>query len=135
MTEFWDKQIYRAEQLAGQSSGSRELLTFYAHLLRAQNEIYENFRCRKDWLPSGDLQKDLQAINNTFYGLLKTVASHGPATLSGEAQNLLDDGAEAINEMLSSYWRSPSDLKFFPKAILQPYTRWLIESGAKPVGR
>ena len=36
MTEWWDKQIQRADHLAPKANGSKELLKFYASLLRAQ---------------------------------------------------------------------------------------------------
>src|SRR5205823_10424368 len=58
-----------------------------------------------------------------------------PASLAAEAHNLSQTTPEAINEMLLSYWRNPSDIQFFAKAILQPYGRWLAQSGATPVGR
>lgn len=41
MLEFWNKQIVRADYLAAETSGSKELLTFYAQLLRVQEEIYD----------------------------------------------------------------------------------------------
>ena len=47
MATFWNRQIERADYLASESSGSKELLTFYSQLLRAQSEIYESFRSRK----------------------------------------------------------------------------------------
>ncbi len=51
--ETWDTRIQRAEQLAARSEAARELLSFYATLLRAQKESYEYLRGRKEWLPSG----------------------------------------------------------------------------------
>jgi hypothetical protein len=53
MAEWWDKQIRRADQLVPNANGSKELLKFYAHLLRAQKDIYDFLRGRKDWLPAG----------------------------------------------------------------------------------
>jgi len=135
MTQFWDKQIQRADHLAKLSSGSSELLAFYAQLLRAQKEIYEFLRSRKDWLPSGDLEGDLSAIQPSLGSFLKTVETDGPASLAAEAQNLSETTGEAFDEMLLNYWRNPSDVHFFAKAILQPYARWLVESGATPLGR
>ncbi len=32
-------------------------------------------------------------------------------------------------------WRAPSDVQFFAKAFLQPYARWLADSGTRPVER
>lgn len=130
-SEWWEEQIGRADQLAVQSSGSRELLTFYAQLLRAQREIYEFLRSRKDWLPSGDIEHDVPVIRDAFPGLLKTVETCGPETLSAEAHDLLETSDDIIKEMLISHWSSPSDIQFFAKAFLQPYGRWLVETRAE----
>lgn len=131
VAQWWDKQIGRADQLAAQSSGSRELLTFYAQLLRAQKEIYALLRSRKDWLPSGDLEHDLPAIRQALPGLLKTVAAYGPETLAAEAQELAKESDDVIDEMLISHWFSPSDIQFFAKAFFQPYGRCLADTGAE----
>lgn len=135
MADFWDKQIERADYLAGESSGSKELLTFYSRLLRAQKEIYESLRSRKDWLPSGDLESDLPVIQSLMTGLLKTVAQHGPTSLASEAQVLLIAESNIMTDELLGYWHSPSDTQFFAKSILQPYARWMVETRTTPVGR
>ena len=135
MIEWWDKQIQRANQLVAESSGSRELLVFYAQLLRAQKEIYEFLRTRKDWLPSADIKRDLPVIGEAIPGLLKTVESYGPTTLGAEAHDLSEASSDVIGEMLVSYWSDPSELQFFAKAILQPYGRWLVECGTEPIRR
>jgi len=129
MSGWWDKQIGRADELAAQSSGSRELLAFYAQLLRAQKEAYEFFRSRKDWLASGDLERDLPVIREALPALLKTVAAYGPESLAAEARELSQTSDEVIDEMLLTYWSNPSDIQFFAKAFLQPYGRWLADAG------
>jgi FdhE protein len=134
MSTFWNKQIERADQLAAESSGSKELLTFYAQLLRAQAEIYDSFRSRKDWLPSGDLETDLPAVQSATKRLLDTVVLHGPTSLASEAQSHLAEPGIIAGELLD-YWCHPSDLQFFAKALLQPYARWLAETSTTPVGR
>ena len=135
MPGFWDKQIERADYLAGESSGSKELLAFYAQLLRAQKEIYESLRSRKNWLPSGELESDLPVVQSLTTGLLESVARHGPKPLSEEAQMLLVAEPDVMAPKLLDHWRCPSDTQFFPKSILQPYTHWLAEKGTTPVGR
>ncbi|HKU75241.1 MAG TPA: formate dehydrogenase accessory protein FdhE [Pyrinomonadaceae bacterium] len=127
MLTFWNKQIERADYLAAESSGSKELLAFYAQLLRAQAEIYESFRSRKNWLPSGDLETDLPVIQSSMMVLLDTVALHGPTSLKATPDTITED--------LLDYWRSPSDTQFFAKSILQPYARWLAETRTTPIGR
>jgi FdhE protein len=135
MAEWWEKQIKRADQLSAQASGSRELLVFYSQLLRAQKEIYESLRGRKDWLPSGELETDLPAIRGAWPTLLKSVEAYGPESLAAEARDLSAMEADNVDELLLGYWIMPSDIQFFPKAFLQPYARWLAESGAVPIGR
>ena len=135
MSNFWNKQIERADHLAAESSGSKELLTFYAQLLRAQAEFYDSLRSRKDWLPSGDLETDVGVIRSSMTALLESVARHGPTSLASEAQALLAAEPNLIAEQLLEYWRSPSDTQFFAKALLQPYALWLAETRITPAGR
>lgn len=135
MPDFWNKQIVRADYLAAETSGSKELLTFYAQLLRVQKEIYDSFRSRKNWLPSGHLEGDMSVVLPSTAGILKTVAVHGPMSLASEAQALLRDESSTMALNLSDYWRNPSDTQFFAKSILQPYARWLAETNTTPVGR
>src|SRR6185503_2628009 len=113
---FWNKQIERADYLAGEPSGSKELLTFYAQLLRAQADIYDSLRSSKNWLPSGDLETDLAVVRSSMTGLLKTVAKHGPTSLASQAQALLVAEPDIIATDLLDYWRNPSDTLFFSKA-------------------
>lgn len=132
---MWDKSIKRADKLAVESSGSKELLAFYAQLLRAQEAIYESLRSRTDWLPSGDLATDLPVVQSAMTGFLDTVAFHGPESLAGEAHALLAAEPGTMAGQLLDYWYSPSDTQFFAKAILQPYTHWLAETRIMPAGR
>jgi formate dehydrogenase maturation protein FdhE len=135
MSTFWNKQIERADYLAAESSGSKELLAFYAQLLRAQEGIYESLRSRKNWLPSGDLESDLDVVQLSMTALLETVALHGPTSLASEAHVLLVAESNTMIDELLDYWRNPSDTQFFAKSILQPYARWLAETRTTPVGR
>jgi FdhE protein len=135
MKETWDSRIRRAELLASERPESKELLTFYAALLRSQKEIYEYLRTRKGWLPSGALERDLPVLRVMLPTLLRRVESSGPDALASQARSLLKQSEAGLDEMLVEYWRAPSDVHFFAKAFLQPYAGWLSESGAKPVDR
>jgi FdhE protein len=134
MKETWDAWIERAEHLAAKSVATGELLAFYAKLLGAQKEIYESLRSRKGWLPTGVLEDDWPTLRMLMPGLLRVVEENGPPALAGEARALLQADDE-IDGMLLEQWRSPSDERFFPKAFLQPYARWLAESGGRPFDR
>jgi formate dehydrogenase maturation protein FdhE len=135
MSTFWVKQIERADYLGAESSGSKDLLTFYAQLLRAQERIYESLHTRKNWLPSGDLRTDLPVLQLSMTGLLETVVSHGPDSLAAEAQAFLTAGPDVLTQQLLDYWHHPSDTRFFAKALLQPYAHWLAETSTAPLGR
>jgi formate dehydrogenase accessory protein FdhE len=135
MVEWWNKQIDRADQLATQSKGARDLLIFYAQLLRAQKIIYQSLGGRNGWQASGKLENDLPVIAETLPTFLKTVEKHGPQLLAAEANSFTNESAGAIHDLLVNYWCNPSDIQFFPKAFLQPYARWLADHDVKPVGR
>ena len=135
MKESWDIRIQRAERLAAAGGAAAELLAFYGELLRAQKEVYEYLRGRREWLPSGLLEEDLEALRAAMPDLLRAVEASGPPALAEEARLLARARADEIDAMLLEQWRAPSDERFFAKAFLQPYARWLAESGGRPVGR
>jgi formate dehydrogenase accessory protein FdhE len=135
MSESWDRLIRRAEQLAAQRGDASQLLTFYAKLLGAQKQVYESFRSRKEWLPSGLLAQDLGLVRPAMRTLLEAVEASGPALLADEAGRLRQSSEAEIDALLLEYWRSPSDIQFFAKALLQPYASWLAALGRKPVDR
>jgi formate dehydrogenase accessory protein FdhE len=135
MKESWDTRIRRAEHLAARGDGATGLLTFYASLLRAQKECYEYLRGREGWLPSGTLEEDLPVVRATAHGVLRAATAGGPAELAEEARALSLAGEGEMEGALLEQWRAPSDTRFFAKALLQPYARWLAESGARPDGR
>lgn len=135
MSGFWDRQIDRADHLAAETSGAKELLAFYAQLLRAQLAIYESFRSRKGWLPSGDLERDVAVVQSSMTGLLECVVLHGPESLAVEAELTLVSEPDVVRDELLEYWRNPSDTLFFAKSVLQPYAHWLAETRIRPIGR
>lgn len=135
MIDWWDRQIQRADQLVPQANGSKELLTFYAQLLRAQRDVYDHLRSREPWLPSGALESDWPVLSDAFPGFLKVVETFGPDSLASEARDLSVTSKDVIAERLATYWRNASDVQFFEKAFLQPYFKWLAECDRPPCGR
>jgi FdhE protein len=112
-----------------------ELLTFYSRVLRLQKDVYEHLRGRKDWLPSGSLAQDLKELRVMLPKFLTALQATAPDALASEAHHLSRANATVLDELLLGFWRAPSDEQFFAKAFLQPYGRWLAETGAKPVDR
>ena len=132
--ESWDTRMQRAEELAREAEATKEILTFYARLLQSQKKVDEFLRSRPGWLPSGSLPEDLRLVRECGAVVLRTVEANGPPPLADEARGLTTT-PRAVDELLLEYWNSPSDTQFFAKAILQPYMRWLAESGGHPVNR
>jgi len=132
---WWDAAIRRAEHLAANADATKELLTFYAELLRAQKEIYDFLRSRQGWLPSGVLGDDLAVVREALPWLLRAVESNGPAPLAEESRALARAGVEEVGRVILEEWRAPTGTRFFAKALLQPYARWLAESGGHPLDR
>jgi FdhE protein len=120
----WDASLNRIHQLAESSTPARELLVFYATVLSTQKQIYESLRTRRDWLPSGVLEDDLSVLREHVSFFLESVMSVAPPALVEQA--------DARDELLIEYWENRSDKLFFPKAFLQPYAQWSVQSGAFP---
>ena len=72
-------------------------------------------------LPSGSLADDLSVLRDYFPFFLQSVSSVAPSALAQQASS--------DTELLLHYWQTRSDELFFPKAFLQPYAQWLVESG------
>jgi formate dehydrogenase accessory protein FdhE len=134
-SESWDSRIQRAEELTRKFDATKEILTFYTELLKSQKEVDEFLRSRRGWLPSGSLADDLPVLQEYLPTVLRRVESTGPAPLADEARQLMSAATGTVAEMLLEYWHAPSDTQFFAKAFLQPYARWLAESGGQPVDR
>jgi hypothetical protein len=126
--------MQRAEELAREAEATKEILTFYAKLLQSQKDVDEFLRSRPGWLSSGSLAEDLPVVRECTGFVLRTVEANGPAPLADEARGLMST-PRSVDDPLLEYWRSPSDTQFFAKAILQPYMRWLVESGGRPFNR
>ena len=133
--ESWDARIQRAEALSREAEPTKEILTFCAKLLQSQKEVDEFLRSRRGWLPSGSLAEDLTVLRESLPAVLRTVEANAPPLLADEARCLMSAAGGAVDEMLLEYWRRPSDTQFFAKAFLQPYARWLAESGGHPLDR
>jgi len=132
--DSWDTRIRRAEELAREADATKEILIFYTRLLQSQKDVYEFFRSRVGWLPSGSLVEDLPHVKECAGFVLRTVEANGPAPVAEQARSLMST-PDAVDEMLLEYWNSPSDTQFFAKVILQPYMRWLAESGGHPFNK
>jgi formate dehydrogenase maturation protein FdhE len=135
MRETWRRRVKRAEQLSAVDTPSRTLVAFYAALLRAQGDVYEQLTTADSCQPSGDLETDLSALRPQLAKILSAVATAGSDILAIEARRLLTSGSVDLDNTVLRFWRRPADDLFFAKAIVQPYAQRLAECGVAPVGR
>jgi FdhE protein len=135
MKGFWQTCIARADELASRRQETKDLLTFYGKLIRAQKEMFDYLRSLKGWLPSGLLGQDLPVVQKMMPRLLAAVERNGSPALAEEARRIGESGAALFSDMLIEYWHAPSGEQFFAKAFLQPYARLLAETGARPTSR
>jgi FdhE protein len=133
--DTWPRRVQRAADLSAIDTPSRALLVFYAALLRAQGDLYDQLRGRSDWLPRGTPDRDVAQFRPQLTIVLSAVANAGPEPLAIEARQLIGTGDDERREMLLQFWQTPSDRQFFAKAILQPYAQCLAEREVAPVGR
>lgn len=141
MKDTWERLIARTELLVSERPESKELLAFYATLLRSQKQISEYLRSvaaagsQSGRVLSGALELDLPVLRVMIPTFLIAVESSGPDALASHARDLLEASDSDHDQLLIEYWRAPSDLNFFAKAFLQPYARLLAETGVKPGDR
>ncbi len=123
---FWNKQVNRANELAGESAAN-ELLIFYARVLSAQRDIYE-------FLHNAQSQADLKLLRETMPILLKAVEETGSPQLHNEMQSIKASTPDDILNLLLDYSNDRCSTQFFAKALFQPYGRWCWENDVKPIG-
>jgi formate dehydrogenase maturation protein FdhE len=125
----WDRRIRRAEELANAGDSSAPLLVFYARVLRVQRSVYASFN---EVRPVGSIESDATTLAARGTALLHDVAAHGPGPLAAHARLLLD--SDHLATELVAQWQTPSDRRFFAKALLQPYGEWLTDAAMPPAG-
>jgi FdhE protein len=129
----WQQRIRRAEQLAGKHSFAAEILGFYVHLARFQEELFLRAEARAS-KPVFSFAASLEVSQVTvdFPAFLKMVEENGPELVVKVAQDLRSAPA-SWNDLLNSCWamvgEPPSSPEgFLAFAFLQPYAE-LARSG------
>jgi FdhE protein len=130
--DSWERRIDRARELAARDESTRPLLDFYGRLLGFQREGYASLGAAP---LSGSVESDVGILRPWASSLLTSLSLESPPTLAEETREILAGGGSAIDRMLVDWWRAPSDDRFFPKVILQPYAQRLAEQSIRPAGR
>lgn len=123
----WQKRIARAEELAVQHPFAAEILTFYAHLARFQESLYQPGGPALEF--SDPLHADRMLAGSAEF--LRLVEDHGPARLADVALRLRANGLQGEwPDLLNTVWSTadyslsePQD--FLARAFLQPRAEWI----------
>jgi formate dehydrogenase accessory protein FdhE len=136
----WQRRIQRAQELATQHPFAAEVLGFYIHVARFQEDL-------RQWLsttlsqssPSASISHELSpdvlsALCSRFNSFLSLAAAHGPKPLAELSRALRARGQNFWSDLLNNAWTtySPPDAQgFLATAFLQPYAE-LLRSRTSP---
>jgi FdhE protein len=134
----WQRRIQRAQHLAGQYPFAAEILGFYIHVARFQEDLYARMskafqRQSPPQNNSAELcRDDLENLNSRFESFLSMAEAHGPKALAELGRELRARGSSFYPELLQHAWttttttNSPADAQgLLAMAFLQPYAELL----------
>lgn len=136
----WQRRIHRAQELAGQHSFATEILGFYIHVARFQENLHEQLSAAfpRPSQPASIVpeltENELEKLSSKFEAFLSLAEAHGPKTLAELGRELRGRGQDFWSHLLSEGWtgHSPSDAQgLLALAFLQPYAE-LLRSRAGP---
>jgi FdhE protein len=125
----WQRRIQRAQDLIERHEFAGEILGFYVHLARFQEELQRDLeRALPKQAITGSPEeighKELATLGSRFGPFLSVVEKHGPKLLAQLAHDLHAPGKNPWIDLLRDTWRvqSPSVAReFLVQAFLQPY--------------
>ena len=141
---IWKQRIRRAEKLAAQHSFASEILGFYLHVARFQQNLYLRFEQEnasdlrsaietgsagvsptilreKEWASSLSTSQQAAAgalLPESFPQFLAVVEKHGPARLAQVARDLVTADAGAWSDLLDAVWAAASEPPSTPEEFL-----------------
>lgn len=136
----WQRRIQRAQELAAQHSYAAEILGFYIHVARFQEDLHGRLgaaipRPASPAPLQGELHPvELELLSSQFDSFLAVTESHGPKALAELSRELRGHGKDFWAELLSAAWDrlAPSGAQgLLAFAFLQPYAE-LLRSRAQP---
>jgi FdhE protein len=130
----WEERIERALLLSSGLAHAKEILAFYAEILRWQQGVYNQLAAEARERPlSGAFESDHPILLEHFGSLLELVAERGAEALAAQASEVAAE-PESWREALAAYWNGESNSEeiFFPRVCLQPYLEMLTHEQTKP---
>ena len=127
----WQRRIQRAQQLAGQYPFAAEMLGFYIHVARFQEDLHRQLSAASPRQPDSQLAglspDQLENLSSRFDSFLSMAEAHGPKALAELSRELRARGSSFYPELLRHAWttttttNSPADAQgLLAMAFLQP---------------
>jgi len=128
----WQRRIQRAQELAEQHPFAAEILGFYVHVARFQDELHQRLNVLLQ-SPAASADRELTAselaeLSSRFESFLSMAEAHGPAPLAGLSRELRIQSRDAWSDLLQAGWTalSHSDAPgLLARAFVQPYAELL----------
>jgi formate dehydrogenase maturation protein FdhE len=123
----WQRRIHRAQELAVQHPFAAEILAFYVHVARFQEDLHHRLNAA---LPSQSAVNpeftptELAELASRFEPFLSLAEEHGPQPLAELSRELSARGQDFLAGLLKASWiaHSPSGAQeLLAQAFLQPY--------------
>jgi formate dehydrogenase accessory protein FdhE len=130
----WQRHIQRAQELAEQHTFAKEILEFYVHLARFQEDLHGRLNKllpRSSGLNSSNhelSQNELSELVSRFESFLALAETHGPEQTVQQSRELRSRGESLWRELLIGSWSSHSRSDaagILALAFLQPYAELL----------
>jgi len=128
----WQRRIHRAQELAGQHPSVAEILGFYVHVARFQEDLHHRLNAA---LPQQSASTnpeltptELAELASRFEPFLSVAEEHGPKPLAELSRELRARDQDFWPELLDASWiaHSPSGAQeLLAQAFLQPYAELL----------
>lgn len=128
----WQRRIERAQELAGQHPFAAEILGFYIHVARFQEDLHRQLsvvlQSPATSVARGLSGVELSELSPRFESFLSLAEAHGPQQLSKLSRELRVRGPSFWTELLNGAWNAngASDAQsLLALAFLQPYAEML----------
>lgn len=128
----WQRRIDRAQELAGQHPFAAEILRFYIHVARFQEDLHHRLSAVLQ-SPAASANRELTAfelaeLGSRFELFLSMAETHGPKPLADLSRELCARDRDGWSDLLQRSWiaRSASDAEgLLAQAFIQPYAELL----------
>ncbi len=127
----WQQRVRRADYLAGKHAFAAEILAFYGHLARFQQEFHQRIARNPGSASTVSVSAslDLPELLRSFPQFLSVVEQEAPAQLAQVAHNLAQSRADSWAALLNACWSeteaSRSAEYFLALGHLQPYAEFV----------